>query len=110
MRLLQGRMSFRENVGGPLAPYDIAGKAAEAGASNFLFMMGLVSLNLAIVNLLPIPVLDGGRLLFFLIEGVMRRPVSLRTREVTSMVGLSLILLLMIFVFKNDIEKFLFRP
>jgi len=50
------------------------------------------------------------RLLFFLIEGVMRRPVSLRTREVTSMVGLSLILLLMIFVFKNDIEKFFFRP
>jgi len=105
VRLFQGRVSFR-TVGGPLTLYDVAGRAAEGGASDFLFTMALVSLNLALVNLLPIPVLDGGHLFFFLCEAVLRRPVSLRTREVASMVGLSLILLLMIFVFKNDFERF----
>jgi regulator of sigma E protease len=107
VRLFQGKLSFRA-VGGPLTLYDIAGKAAEGGASQFLFIMALISIQLAIINLLPVPVLDGGHILFIACEAVLRRPLSLRTREIASMVGLSLILLLMVFVIRNDIEHYFF--
>jgi len=64
-----------------------------------------VSINLGLLNLLPIPVLDGGHLLFFLTEGVIRRPLPLRVREVASIVGMSFLFLLIGIAFKNDVER-----
>ena len=67
--------------------------------------MAFVSVNLGILNLLPIPMLDGGHLLFFLVESVLRRPISRRRREQAGLVGLVLLLLMMAIAFKNDIER-----
>lgn len=105
LRMAQGKLSFK-TVGGPIMLFDIAGQAAERGALDFLFVMAFVSINLGVLNLLPIPVLDGGHLLFIFVETLTRRPVSLRTREIASMVGLSMLVLLMVFAFKNDIERY----
>ncbi len=95
-------------IGGPLMLYYTAGVAAEKGWDHFLWMMALISINLGILNLLPIPVLDGGHILFFTIEAVKRRPPSLRARELASYVGLVLLLSLMIFALKNDIVRYWF--
>jgi regulator of sigma E protease len=67
--------------------------------------MAFISINLGLLNLLPIPLLDGGHLLFFLIEGVSRRPLAARAREVASLVGFGLLVLLMVLAFKNDLER-----
>ncbi len=75
------------------------------GLDALLGFMALISVNLAILNLLPIPVLDGGQFLFLLAEGVLRRPLSLKLRERLTAVGLVLILLLMVFAFSNDIRR-----
>jgi regulator of sigma E protease len=68
----------------------------------------VISVNLAVINLLPIPVLDGGHLLFFVIEAVKGRPVSLKVREVAQQVGMVLLAMLMILVFYNDITRLFF--
>jgi regulator of sigma E protease len=70
--------------------------------------MGFLSVNLGILNLLPIPVLDGGHLLFFLIEAIKGSPVSIKVREVAQQVGLFILILLMILVFYNDITRIFF--
>jgi regulator of sigma E protease len=93
------------NVGGPLTIVRAAAKAAERGWDHYLWIMAIISINLGLINLLPIPVLDGGHLLFYAVEAVRRRPVSLRFREIASFVGLSIIIVLLVFVLKNDIEK-----
>jgi regulator of sigma E protease len=67
-----------------------------------------LSVNLGIINLLPIPVLDGGHLMFFLIEAVGRKPVNIKVREVAQQVGIVVLIMLMIFVFYNDIVRVLF--
>ena len=67
VRLFQGRLSMK-SIGGPLTIFDAAGEAAREGALNYLFLMGFISVNLGLINLMPIPMLDGGHLLFFLIE------------------------------------------
>jgi regulator of sigma E protease len=67
--------------------------------------MGFISVNLGLINLMPIPMLDGGHLLFFLIELVTRKPLSARLREYASMAGLTILILLMVFAFKNDVER-----
>jgi regulator of sigma E protease len=69
-------------------------------------MMIIISINLGILNLLPIPVLDGGQILLFTIEGVKRSPVSLRTREVFQQVGIAVIVMLMGFAFWNDFSRY----
>jgi hypothetical protein len=104
--LAQGRVSCK-TVGGPIMIFDVAGKAAERGIDAFLSMMAIISINLGLLNLLPIPILDGGHILFFTVEALSRRPVSLRFREIASYVGLFLILFLMVLAFKNDIERYL---
>ncbi|HZY03160.1 MAG TPA: site-2 protease family protein [Anaeromyxobacteraceae bacterium] len=103
-RIADGTISFR-TVGGPIMLFHIAAQAAEEGLASFLFKMALISVNLGLMNLLPIPVLDGGHLATCLVEGVTRRPLSLRTREVANLVGILLLALLMIAVFKNDIVR-----
>src|SRR5262249_15479932 len=87
VRLLEGKVSL-SSLSGPITIYDVAGEAAARGTENFVWAMALISINLGLLNLLPIPVLDGGHLLFFAIEGVLRRPLPLRAREVASLVGI----------------------
>jgi regulator of sigma E protease len=103
-RIADGTISFK-TVGGPIMLFHIAAQAAEEGLASFLFKMALISVNLGLMNLLPIPVLDGGHLATCLVEGVTRRPLSLRTREIANLVGILLLALLMIAVFKNDIVR-----
>ena len=85
----------------------MAAQSARLGLDTFLSFMALVSVNLAVLNLLPIPVLDGGQFLFLVAEGVLRRPLSLRLRERLTLVGLFLIVCLMVLAFSNDIRRLL---
>jgi len=104
VRLLQGRLSVR-SIGGPIQVFEATSDAAREGALNYLSLMAFISINLGLINLLPVPMLDGGHLLFFFFEAVTRRPVSRRARELASLVGLVMIILLMVLAFKNDIER-----
>jgi regulator of sigma E protease len=104
-RLVQGRVPMK-TLGSPIMIYKIAGQAAESSWEDFLGTMALISINIGILNLLPIPLLDGGHLLFFAVEAVRRRPVSLRFREIASFVGISMIFLLVLVAFKNDLERY----
>ncbi|MBX3187997.1 MAG: RIP metalloprotease RseP [Labilithrix sp.] len=104
VRILQGRVSIAA-VGGPITLYDVAGDAGAKGTAYFVWAMAVTSVNLGLINLLPIPVLDGGHLLLFLIEWVRRKPVSLRVRELSSLVGMSVLVILMLVAFKNDVTR-----
>ena len=72
------------------------------------FSLRMLSINLGVLNLLPIPILDGGHLLFFLIEGILRKPLGERQRELAQQVGLVLLVGVMIFAFWNDLERIFF--
>jgi regulator of sigma E protease len=103
-RIFTGHISFK-TVGGPIMMFSMASEAAEEGWSTFLSLMALISVNLGLMNLLPIPVLDGGHIAQAMLEGVTRRPLSVRAREIANIVGLILLFTLMLFVFKNDIVR-----
>lgn len=102
--MLTGRVSGK-NIGGPILIGQMAPASAEAGLGVFFGFLGVISINLAVLNLLPIPVLDGGQFLFLLAEGVLRRPLSLKLRERLTMVGLVLVMALMLFAFSNDLRR-----
>jgi regulator of sigma E protease len=104
LRLVEGRVSL-STVGGPITMYDIAGQAGAKGTTYFVWAMALISVNLGLINLLPIPVLDGGHLLFFLFEAARRRPLPLRIREVASLAGMVVLMAIMLVAFKNDVER-----
>lgn len=104
VRLIEGRISLK-SLSGPITIYNVAGEEGRKGADHFIWVMALVSINLGLFNLLPIPVLDGGHFLFFVIEGVLRRPVPLRIRELAHVVGMAILLGLTLLAFKNDLEK-----
>ena len=106
-KLIKGDISTN-TLGGPIMIAQMAGDSAKAGVGSLIFFIALISINLAIINLLPIPVLDGGHLLFFLIEAVKGSPVSIKVREVAQQVGLFILILLMILVFYNDITRIFF--
>jgi regulator of sigma E protease len=89
-------------IGGPLMIGVAAGQAAQEGLVPYAFLVAVISINLAILNLLPVPMLDGGHLLFFAIESVLGRPLSVRKREIAQQIGLALLLLLMAFALGND--------
>jgi regulator of sigma E protease len=92
-------------LGGPILIAQIAGQQMEAGWISLLYFMGLLSVNLGILNLFPIPMLDGGHLAFYTMEAVRRKPLSLKTQEMFQQVGLVLLISLMIFVFYNDLAR-----
>jgi regulator of sigma E protease len=92
-----------DNIGGPLTIAKISGDAATQGFSNYIFLIAILSINLGVLNLLPVPVLDGGHLAFFTLEAILRRPVSIRSREVAQQIGIFLLICLMLYAFKNDI-------
>jgi len=104
VRLAQGRLSLGE-ISGPIAIYEIAGEERRKGTEYFIWVMAMISINLGLLNLLPIPVLDGGHFLFFIVEGVMRRPIPMRVREVAHILGMAVLLFLMGIAFKNDIQQ-----
>lgn len=105
LRIFQGRVSLAESVSGPVTLYDIAGQAGAKGTTYFVSVMAVVSINLGLINLLPIPVLDGGHLAFFLVEAVRRRALARRTREIASLVGVTMLVVLMAIAFKNDVQR-----
>ncbi|AWV90299.1 RIP metalloprotease RseP [Bradymonas sediminis] len=104
VRMAQGRVGM-DNLGGPIMIGELAAEAGKAGWGPFLQMMALISINLGVINLLPIPMLDGGHLLLYALEAIKRGPLSYRTRQVAAYVGISIIVFLMVFAFKNDIER-----
>uniref|UniRef100_A0A7C4RSF1 Zinc metalloprotease n=1 Tax=Desulfatirhabdium butyrativorans TaxID=340467 RepID=A0A7C4RSF1_9BACT len=108
VKLIDGTLSPK-TLGGPILIAEMAGQQAREGAENLIYFIAVISINLAILNFLPIPVLDGGHLLFFLIEAVTRKPLSIRTREVANQVGIFLLVLLMAFVFYNDLTRIFFE-
>lgn len=96
-----------DTIGGPIMIAKMAGQQAEAGGVSFLAFMALLSVNLGVLNLLPIPILDGGHLVFYLWELVFRKPVSMRAREIAQQVGMALLIGLMVLAFYNDIARYL---
>jgi regulator of sigma E protease len=106
VKLIQAKIS-PSTIGGPILIAQMAGEVAQRGILELLSFTALLSINLAILNLLPIPILDGGHLLFSFIEWVRGRPVSLRKREIAQQVGMVLLVALMVFAFYNDIFRWL---
>jgi regulator of sigma E protease len=103
-RLFEGKLSL-SSVSGPITIYDMAGQAGARGTTYFVWAMAFISINIGLVNLLPIPVLDGGHLFFLAAEAVKKRPLSLHVREVASLVGMTVLFALMLVAFKNDVER-----
>ena len=85
---------------------NIAGQQAQRGPRDYLLFLAILSINLGVLNLLPIPVLDGGHLLFFFAELLRGRPVEMRHREVAQQVGLVVLSLVMVYALFNDVSKF----
>lgn len=103
--MIQGKLSPEDSMGGPILIAQISGKQARAGLENFLGFIAILSVSLGLINFIPVPVLDGGHLLFFAIEAVIRRPLNTRMREVAQQIGIFILVFLMIFVFYNDIHR-----
>lgn len=104
-QIVFGERSAKE-LGGPLRIAQISGEAANAGLSTFVFFIALISINLGFINLLPVPMLDGGHLLFYALEAVRRKPVDPQVQEWAFRSGLLLLLGLMLFVTFNDLSAF----
>jgi regulator of sigma E protease len=107
VKLIQGSLSAK-TLGGPIMIAEMAGQQAREGIVNLAFFIALLSINLAVLNFLPIPVLDGGHLLFFFIEAVIGKPVNTKMREIAQQVGIFVLIVLMIYVFYNDITRIFF--
>ncbi|HTZ17766.1 MAG TPA: RIP metalloprotease RseP [Dissulfurispiraceae bacterium] len=105
---VSGEISYK-NLGGPIAIFSESNKAASAGAITYFLFMALVSVNLGVLNLLPIPVLDGGHLLFMAIEAVKGKPVSDTAIAVSQRIGIAILIALMILVMYNDIFRLLMQ-
>jgi len=103
-KMLTGEVSWK-NLSGPVTIADYAGQSARMGSDYYLKFLALVSISLGVLNLLPIPVLDGGHLMYYMIEIIKRGPVSERVMEIGQQIGLALLVLLMAFAFYNDINR-----
>jgi regulator of sigma E protease len=104
--LIERRMSAK-SIEGPIGIARLSGEAAREGPTAFFGLMAMVSLQLAVFNLLPIPILDGGLILLLLIEIVMRRDMSLQVKEAVFKVGMVFLMAVVMFVLYNDISKLL---
>ena len=103
-RMVLGQVSWK-NLSGPLTIADYAGQSATLGWISFVGFLALVSVSLGVLNLLPIPLLDGGHLMYYVAEVLTGRPVSERTMEIGSRIGMALLLLLMSFALFNDLQR-----
>lgn len=106
-KMLTGEVSLK-NLSGPVTIADYAGQSAKLGFDYYIKFMALVSISLGVLNLLPIPVLDGGHLMYHMIEVVRRRPLSERAMEVAQQIGVSILVVLMAFAFFNDLNRLFF--
>ena len=104
VKLFSGSVSAKQ-VGGPILIVDAAAKAASVGAFTYFNFIAIISINLAILNLMPVPVLDGGHIMFLSIEALRRKPLSEKFMIVANKIGMALLLLLITFVFYNDIVR-----
>jgi regulator of sigma E protease len=104
-KIVEGATPMRQALGGPIMIAQIAGREVHQGFADLAVFMVSISLELGIINLLPIPLLDGGHLLFFVIEGIRGEPLKLRHREIAMQVGLFLLVILMAFVILNDLSR-----
>jgi regulator of sigma E protease len=104
VRIVEGKVGLA-SLGGPMTVYDVVGEESRKGIRYFVWAMAVISINLGLINLLPIPVLDGGHLLFFAFEAVLRRPLPLRAREIASLVGMLVLVAVMAIAFKNDMTR-----
>jgi regulator of sigma E protease len=104
MKMIEGKVSAK-TIGGPILIAQLAGQQAKAGVLSLMLFMAVISINLLILNVLPIPVLDGWHIFLFLVEGVIRRPVSLKIRERAQQIGVFIIIFIMLLVFYNDISR-----
>jgi regulator of sigma E protease len=107
VKLIAGSISPK-NIGGPLMILDVAGKTAKEGKKNLIYFIAIISINLGVVNLLPIPILDGGHILFHLFELVTRRKVTPKWIEITQKIGLGILICIMALAFFNDIMRMFF--
>lgn len=103
-KMIQGKVSAK-TIGGPIMIAQMAGRQAKAGAASLIFFVAFLSIQLGLLNLLPIPVLDGGHLAFFLVEVITRRPVSAKIREHAQRAGVFLLGLMMTYVIYNDLMR-----
>jgi len=104
-QIVTGQRSFKE-VGGPLKMAQVAGQRASLGLFEFVYLLALFSINLGFINLLPVPMLDGGHLVFYAAEAIRRRPVSERAQDWAFRGGLALLLALLLFATINDLASF----
>jgi len=104
--IITGRLSVKESMTGPIGIFIIAGKAAQMGLIYLFHLMAMLSASLAIFNLLPLPVLDGGHILFLFVEKLRGKPLSVKVQENIANIGVGLLILLTVFIFYNDIVKF----
>lgn len=105
-KMVTGQLSWK-NISGPIAIADYAGQSAQVGLDKFIEFIALITVSIGVLNLLPIPGLDGGQMVFCLIEMVRKKALSEQVQEKSLMVGYSLLLFLMIFAFVNDITRIL---
>lgn len=109
LRILTAQVSHK-NIGGVITIGRVASQTFEMGISAFLRMMAIISINLFLINLLPVPILDGGHLVFFVIEALRGAPLSMRKMEIAQQVGLILLISLMVLSLFNDITSFVKSP
>jgi regulator of sigma E protease len=104
VKLIQGVVPLK-TVGGPILIGQLTGDIARENLTYLLPFMAVISINLAILNLIPVPVLDGGMILFLLIELIIRKPISIKKREMAQKIGFFILIVLMAFVFYNDLAR-----
>jgi regulator of sigma E protease len=102
--MLIGEASLK-NLSGPITIADYAGQSAESGAASFIAFLALVSISLGVLNLLPVPLLDGGHLLYYFVEFLTGKPVSERIQEIGQRIGIGLLGMLMFFALFNDLQR-----
>jgi len=108
-KLIQKPETIKSNIGGPVMIVSMSQSIGRKGISALLMFFGSISIMLMIMNLLPIPILDGGHIMFCLIEGIIRRPVSLKIQMIAQRIGFTILIMLMVFAFYSDLEKLVLR-
>ncbi len=104
--IVTGRLSLKDSMTGPIGIFVITGQAAKMGFIHILFIMGILSASLAIFNVLPLPVLDGGHIIFLALEKLRGKPLSAKAQEVVANIGVTFLIMLTVFIFYSDIMKF----
>jgi regulator of sigma E protease len=107
VKVIQRVIPAKQALGGPILIAQMAGKQAQEGFLSLIFFTAIISINLGIINLFPIPILDGGHLFFLTLESIIGRPLSIKKLELAQQIGLIIIILLMAFIFYNDIMRIL---